>query len=180
MISDFPTPTPLPDLSPTTNTDVLSNISDQNSIDDYLDDWSSLSAFETNCLPWDIALPDWDSAHLGSDASLPSSIGTPSALLWQACKASTLVDSHTFVTPYDQAMVHILAQYPQMMLDRDNPPPFFHPLYSYEVTSLDIPEPLATALCCVNACNVASANSRIFVNRLIDTERERLVRQFVS
>lgn len=68
--------------------------------------------------------------------------------------------------------------FPQLMLKAGIYPPFVHGnVYNCEEGL--IPEPLAVSYCCLSAYNALLPNSRSFIHSLIETERGRLIDNFV-
>jgi hypothetical protein len=79
----------------------------------------------------------------------------------------------------DDDLIRTMSGYPQTMLKRGQYPPFVHHRI-YRCAEGDVLEPLANAFCCVSAFNAALPSSETFVQSLMNAERDRLIKSFVS
>ncbi|KAI9803142.1 MAG: hypothetical protein M1833_001213 [Piccolia ochrophora] len=79
----------------------------------------------------------------------------------------------------DEALIKILQGYPSLMLQKNVYPPFVHHKL-YRCVEGAVAEPLANAFCCLSAYNAVVPSSEEFVQGLINAERDRIVKCFVS
>ncbi|KAK3372251.1 hypothetical protein B0H63DRAFT_290773 [Podospora didyma] len=77
-------------------------------------------------------------------------------------------------------LAKIVWSYPQMMIEAEcRHPPFVHHLI-YRCHQGDVLEPIAKAFCCISADNTSMPSSREFVDKMIRSERDTVVRTFES
>lgn len=76
-----------------------------------------------------------------------------------------------------QELFGILREYPRMMLQRNFWSPFIHHRL-YRCSKEGMAEPLGIALACVSAYSSSVESSFEFVDNMINSQRERLVREF--
>ena len=80
-------------------------------------------------------------------------------------------------TNLSQQLFGILREYPRMMLQPDFWSPFIHHHF-YRCSKGGIAEPLGIALACMSAYSSSVESSFEFVDNMINSQRERLVREF--
>ncbi|PLB50397.1 hypothetical protein P170DRAFT_143228 [Aspergillus steynii IBT 23096] len=88
-------------------------------------------------------------------------------------------DIQTDASSLCQDMLSHLREYPGLVLDRDFWSPFVHHRL-YRCSLGGMAEPMANALACVGAYASCAGSSFGFVNRMINEERDKLVRKFHS
>ncbi|KAJ5708754.1 hypothetical protein N7488_008555 [Penicillium malachiteum] len=76
-----------------------------------------------------------------------------------------------------QALLQILCEYPRLMLQHQFWSPFIHHNF-YRCSQNGMAEPLGIALACVSAYFSSVESSFAFVENMINSQRERLVRDF--
>lgn len=121
----------------------------------------------------------------GRDQDL-NTVSSPSGRL-QATNPKLLPSPQDSVSPSQyflkriatRDIVQAILDIPRRMLQRDHLPPFAHHML-YKPSEGRLNSALATALCCISAHMTMDSETEQFVCHFMDTERKRLVSDFVS
>ncbi|KAH8434848.1 Zn(II)2Cys6 transcription factor domain-containing protein [Aspergillus melleus] len=113
-------------------------------------------------------------------AKLTTRLYSPAHLVFaHSFKIGMGPDIRTDASSLCQDMLGNLREYPGLVLDREFWSPFVHHRL-YRCSLGGMAEPMANALACVGAYASCAGSSFGFVNRMINEEREKLVRKFHS
>lgn len=137
-------------------------------------------------LSWD-EMPDMhtpleQTQHLGSEDTAGQANSTLALVNLSLNPSFSLGPSSTLTTGMlgnDEDWVKYIYGFPQMMLKAGTYPPFVHPTV-YRCSEGEVLEALAIAFCCLGSYNAAMNSSQNFAHSLINKERDRLVKDFVS
>ncbi|CAH0043525.1 unnamed protein product [Clonostachys solani] len=79
----------------------------------------------------------------------------------------------------DESWMEYIYGFPQMMLKAGTYPPFVHPSV-YRCSEGEVTAPLAIAFCCLGSYNAAMRSSEKFAYSMINQEREKLIKDFMT
>ncbi|KAI9045032.1 Zn(II)2Cys6 transcription factor domain-containing protein [Aspergillus affinis] len=134
-----------------------------------------LETFSPSNISWHDNSTDGESSM---SAKLTSRLYSPAHLIFaHSFTIGMGPDICTDPTSLCQDMLGHLREYPGLVLDREFWSPFVHHRL-YRCSLGGMAEPMANALACVGAYASCAGSSFGFVNRMINEEREKLVRKF--